>query len=134
MQPVIGRQELYRIMDNFLKDENRGISIRLFAELCGLSKQTILVVFVRKEERMTEKTQRRVSMAYTNWKNGEVAVMQNRDKTRFVQYRKEAKPKLARSMAIEFVNGSVKIKTGIRNKGDYSDYDINEQLTGKING
>jgi len=91
-------------------------------------------VFVRKEERMTEKTQRRVSMAYTNWKNGEVAVMQNRDKTRFVQYRKEAKPKLARSMAIEFVNGSVKIKTGIRNKGDYSDYDINEQLTGKING
>jgi glutamate synthase domain-containing protein 2 len=133
MQPVIGRQELYRIMDNFLKDENRGISIQLFAELCGLSKKTILVVFVHKEERMTEKTQRRVSMAYTNWKNGEVSIMQNRDKTKFVQYRKEAKPKMAKSMAIEFVNGSVRIKTGIRNKSDYSNYNIDEQLTGKIN-
>lgn len=130
---MIGRQELYRIMDNFLKDENRGISIQLFAELCGLSKKTILVVFVHKEERMTEKTQRRVSMAYTNWKNGEVSIMQNRDKTKFVEYRKEAKPKMAKSMAIEFVNGSVRIKAGIRNKSDYSNYNIDEQLTGKIN-
>jgi len=36
-------------------------------------------------------------MAYTNWKNGEVSIMQNRDKTKFVQYRKEAKPKMAKS-------------------------------------
>ena len=128
MQPVIPRQDLKRTIKRFLSDKNRGISIPLFAELCGVSVAILRLVFIKEEEPLTEYVQRRVSKGYQSWVRGEVAVMMNRDQTRFVQYRKEAKPKVARSMGLEVQNGQIKLKIGLKNKADYSNLDIDEQL------
>jgi AraC-like DNA-binding protein len=130
MYPVILRKQLQKIIQRFFADENRGISVALFAEAAGLSEKTLYNVFVHNETAMTEMVQRRVSKAYNAWLNGELAIMMNRNQTRFVQYRKVPQPKLTRSMGLEFSNGSIKIKTGIRNKADYSGSDLDEQLKG----
>lgn len=128
MQPVISRLELKRTIKRFLTDKNRGISIPLFAELCGVSVAILRLVFIKEEEPLTEYVQRRVSKGYQSWVRGEIAVMMNRDQTRFVQYRKEAKPKVARFMGLEVQNGQIKLKIGLKNKADYSNLDIDEQL------
>jgi hypothetical protein len=128
MQPVIPRQDLKRTIKRFLSDKNRGISIPLFAELCGVSVAILRLVFIKEEEPLTEYVQRRVSKGYQSWLRGEVAVMMNRDQTRFVQYRKEPKPRVARSIGLEVQNGQIKLKIGLKNKADYSNLDIDEQL------
>lgn len=128
MQPVIPRQDLKRTIQRFLSDKNRGISIPLFAELCGVSVAILRLVFIKEEEPLTEYVQRRVSKGYQSWLRGEVAVMMNRDQTRFVQYRKEPKPRVARSIGLEVQNGQIKLKIGLKNKADYSNLDIDEQL------
>jgi hypothetical protein len=128
MQPVIPRQDLKRTIKRFLSDKNRGISIPLFAELCGVSVAILRLVFLKEEEPLTEYVQRRVSKGYQSWLRGEVAVMMNRDQTRFVQYRKESKPRMARSMGLQVENGQIKLKIGLKNKADYSNLDIDEQL------
>ena len=116
------------IIKRFLKDKDRGISVQLFADLAGMSKGHLMDVFFYETEPLTETVQRRVSKAYTEWRDGEVAIMQNRDNTKFVQYRKEAQPVMERSNALQFVNGGIKIKMGITNKYDYEVNDLDEQL------
>ena len=116
----IPKAELRKIMKRFLRDSQRGISIELFAQLAGLSASIIKSVFVYETEPLTEYVQRRVSKAYTEWKNGEVSIMQNRDQTRFVQYRKDAKPVLEKKNSLQLVNGQIKLKIGIENRYDYS--------------
>ena len=124
------KTELRRIIKRFLQDKNRGISISLFAELAGLSTSHIRDVFLNESEPMTEYVQRRVSKAYQEWIKGEVAIMQNRDTSLFVQYRKEAKPILHKSSKLTLINGEIKINMGIKPKYDYSDLTLDEQLKG----
>ena len=127
---IHSRTDLRRIIKRFLKDKNRGISIPLFAELAGLSTSHIRDVFINESEPLTEYVQRRVSKAYQEWINGEVAIMQNRDTSLFVQYRKEAKPILHKSSKLTLINGEIKINMGIKPKYDYSDLTLDEQLKG----
>lgn len=105
----------------FLADENRGVSIDLFAELCGISKSTLVDVFTEEKYPMSEYVQRRVSKGYKEWRNGEVAVMQNRNNSRFLQYRKEPKPRIARGYGLQVVGSEIKLKIGLVNKADYDD-------------
>lgn len=128
---VIHKKELHRIISNFINDDNRGISINLFCELAGISPNTFLDVFQRNVHPMTEYVQRKVSKAYQAWVNGEVAIMANRDHTRFVQYRKEPKPRLVRGVGLQVVDGQIRMKIGVRNKADYSNRNLDEQLRGK---
>ena len=130
MQPTIPKHELKHIMYNFLSDLDRGISVNLFAEIAGLSPGHIHDVFVYQTEPLTEYVQRRVSKAYKAWVNGEVAIMQNRDNTKFVQYRKEAKPLMQRSLGLKVTNDGIKINLGIKTKYDYSGYTLDDQLKG----
>lgn len=127
---IHSRTDLRRIIKRFLKDKNRGISIPLFAELAGLSTSHIRDVFINESEPLTEYVQRRVSKSYQEWINGEVAIMQNRDTSLFVQYRKEAKPILHKSSKLTLINGEIKINMGIKPKYDYSDLTLDEQLKG----
>jgi hypothetical protein len=69
----------------------------------------------------------RVSKAYISWKKGEIAVMQNWDNTRFTEYRKVAKPRLARGYGLQVVNGEIKMKLGIVNKADYEHLGVNQK-------
>lgn len=126
-QPLTKR-ELMRQVRRFLKDQNRGISTKLFAELCGIDRSHLLDVFIYRVHPLTEYIQRRVDKGFKAWQRGEVAIMQNQDNTRFVAYRKEAKPRLARSTSLQMVNGAIKIKVGIINRGDYSADTLDEQL------
>jgi len=128
---IHSRSDLRRIIKRFLQDKNRGISIPLFADLAGLSVSHIRDVFLNETEPMTEYVQRRVSKAYQEWINGEVAIMRNRDTSLFVQYRKEPKPVLHKSSKLTLINGEIKINMGIKPKYDYSDLTLDEQLKGR---
>ena len=128
---IHSRSDLRRIIKRFLQDKERGISIPLFADLAGLSVAHIRDVFLNETEPLTEYVQRRVSKAYQEWIGGEVAIMQNRDRSLFVQYRKESKPVLHKSTKLTLVNGEIKINLGIKPRHDYSDLTLDEQLKGK---
>lgn len=131
MMQVIPKAELLQLVKRFLADPNRAMSIDLFAELSGLSKNTIVNVFQNETHPMTEITQRRVSKAYKSVVNGEVIVMQNKDKTRFIQYRKEPQLRLVKSNRISLVNGNLKVQLGVVNRNDYSRQNLDEQLRRK---
>lgn len=128
MSQSLTKRELMRQLRRFIKDQNRGISMKLFAELCGLDRTHILDVFLYRVSPLTEYVQIRASKGYTAWKNGEVAIMQNRDNTKFVAFRREEKPRLARTTGLQVVNGEIKIKVGISNRGDYSGTTLDEAL------
>jgi len=131
MRSAIPKMELKRIMKRFLQDKDRGISIDLFADLAGVSTNHIRDVFLDESEPLTEYMQRRVSKAYIEWVNGEIAIMQNRDNTRFVQYRKQAKPDMVKTTGLHLVNGEIKVRVGITNRSDYSVLTLDEQLKGR---
>lgn len=130
MKPTLPKQVLRKVIKRFLLDRNRGISMDLFADLCGVSRKTLQAVFVDEEELLSEYIQRRVSKGYTEWQNGEIAVMQNQDRTKFLQYRKEAKPVLKKVTRLNVVNGQIRIDVGIKNRFDYSYNTLDEQLKG----
>ena len=128
IQAVMPKKQLLIEVKRFLKDPDRGISIRLFAELCGVTKRHLLDVFYFRSEPLTEYMQIRVSKGYKAWQNGEVAIMQNQDKTKFVTFRKVARQRLTQSTGLQVVNGEIKIKVGISNQGDYSQQTLGEAL------
>lgn len=134
MRTVISRVDLMRIMKKFLKDENRGISQKLFSELAGVSIGHLLDVFIYEEQPLTEWMQRRVSKAYKHFRDGEVAIMQERNNHKYVEYRRQPKPRMARSMGLQVQNGVIKLRIGIKNRVDYEERDIDEQLRGKRYG
>lgn len=125
---VLTKSELNVIIHRFLKDENRGISYKLFADLAGIDESTLTKVFLYRTMPMSEFVQRRVSRAYTEWMDGRVAVMERIDGTRYIQYRREAKPRLARLQRLQVVNGKVQLKVGISNRADYSQPTLDEQM------
>jgi glutamate synthase domain-containing protein 2 len=128
MSGVIPKKELHSLMKRFFADKNRGISVALFAELAGCSKTTIEDCFIFDKMPISETTQRRVSKAYEHYLNGNVAIMQNRDLSRFVKYRDKPQPHYVKSQRISVVNGEVKISLGIKNRRDYSQESLDEQL------
>ena len=128
MMPTLPKAVLRKAIKRFLQDKDRGISVELFAQLAGLSKSHIKDVFVYETEPLTEYVQRRVSKAYNEWTSGEVAIMQNRDNTRFVQYRKESKPIMQKKTTLQMVDGKIGLKIGIAPKYDYLTQTLDEQL------
>jgi len=128
MMPTLPKALLRKAMKRFLQDKDRGISVELFAQLAGLSKSHIKDVFVYETEPLTEYVQRRVSKAYNEWTSGEVAIMQNQDNTRFVQYRKESKPVMQKKTTLQMVDGKIGLKIGIAPKYDYLTATLDEQL------
>ena len=129
MDPKIyPKGELYRMMDRFHKDPKRVISWHFLAEMTGLSEGHLKDVFVNKKHPLTEMIQIRVSYAMRRIEAGEVQIMQNHDRTRFIQYNKENKPKIVRSNGLRVQNGQIRLKLGLRNAIDYSDETFDEQL------
>jgi len=126
--PILPKAQLLKEIKRFAKDKNRGISLHLFADLCGISFSLFRDVFINEIDPMTENTQIRVSRAYAAYQRGEVAVMQNRDNTRFVQFRKEAKPVMVRHTGLQVINGEIKMQIGLKPKYDYSQESLDEQI------
>jgi hypothetical protein len=97
----------------------------MFAELCGINKDHMRDVFLYQTEPLTETVQIRVNKGYDAWKKGLVRTMQRRNQTRFVDYRPEPKPDIAPSMGLKLVGGQLKLRVGMVNRHDYSEYDLN---------
>lgn len=126
MYTAVPKRELVKVVNRFLKNQDRGISIALFAELAGVSESTMKNVFVTMIDPLTETVQHRVSQAYHAFINGEVAVMQNKDRTKFTQYRKEPKPLMKKTMGVTLTNEGLKIKLGVKPKHDYQEPTLEE--------
>ena len=129
MKPLT-KVELKRQIRRFLKDKDRGISQALFAELAGIHKEHLLDVFMTEEAPLTEYVQNRVSRAYQQWMAGRVKVMRRVDNTRYVDYRKEAKPPLRAAMGLKVTSDGIKLRVGMVNRHDYSEIDLDEALRG----
>lgn len=130
MTKIYPKTELFRLMERFYADKERGISIKLFCELCGIGVQTWKDVFVYNKQPLSERMQIRVSKGYNEWLQGRVRIMQNHDQTRFVDYRKEAKPPLMASTALQLTPDGFKVRVGMVNRHDYSQPDLDEALRG----
>lgn len=126
-QAVLTKAELRRIIPRFIADKKRGISLENFCEIAGVGKTNLYEIFIYKNHELSEIVQRRLSKAYLHWRNGDIRVMVNRDNSKFPDYRKEPKPRLARGYGIELKDGRIQLKIGIRNRADYGPT-IDEQL------
>ena len=130
MQPILTKIELKRIIKRFFADQERGISIKLFCELCCISEKHMLDVFLYESQPLTEYIQRRVSKGYQEWRAGNVKVMKNRDNTRFVEYRKTSQPPIYRATGLKVTPEGIKLRVGLVNRHDYSELDLDEALRG----
>lgn len=129
MQKVRTKAELMRIVPRFIKDKNRGISIKLFCDVCGISERTLMDVFIHHVEMMSERTQRRVDKGITHFMNGDLVVWQHKYyNTKRVEYREKPKPFARKSFQITVKDGQIGLKVGMKQRGDYSDPNLDELL------
>jgi len=127
---ALSKSELLKQMKRFVADKDRGISIPLFCDLAGMSTAHFRDVFVDEKHPLTETVQRRVNKAYIHWKLGMVRVMKRNDNTRYVDYRREAKPAIMPTMGLKLTSDGIKLRVGMVNRHDYSETDLNEALRG----
>jgi hypothetical protein len=127
---ALSKSELIKQMKRFVADKDRGISIPLFCDLAGMSPAHFRDVFVDEKHPLTETVQRRVNKAYIHWKLGMVKVMKRNDNTRYVDYRREAKPAIMPTMGLKLTSDGIKLRVGMVNRHDYSETDLNEALRG----
>ena len=74
MQPLT-KQQLKKELKLFLDDKDRGISIRNFCEIAGISERLFNYIIKENKLPMTESTQRGLNRAYIHWKEGKIKVM-----------------------------------------------------------
>ena len=127
---LLSKSQLKTEVKRLLLDPDRGISVAMFAELCGVSVQTLRQVFISQELLLTEYVQQRVNKGYAELKAGNVRVMKRPDNTRYVDYRKESKPVFAPSIGLRVTTEGIKLRIGLKNRHDYSEDSLDEQLRG----
>jgi hypothetical protein len=118
------KDELKRQIRKFLIDGDRGISHKMFAELCGINVDHMRDVFMYNKAPLTEMVQTRVNRGYHYWKQGLVRTMQRKDRTVYVDYRKEAKPVFAPKYGLQVKDGKIVMRIGMVNRYDYSERDL----------
>lgn len=124
------KAELKRQVKKMLRDPNRGISIDLFAELCGVSPRHLTAVFLEESVPLTEMVQIRVNRGLHEMQEGRVKIMKRPNNTRYVDYRREAKPVLTPHMGLTATSEGIKLKIGLKNRSDYSGVDLDEAMRG----
>jgi len=129
MMKVMTKAEIYRQMDRFWKDTDKTLSIRMFAELSGLSQSLLTRVFYVKDMDMSEHTQIAVSRALERMTRGDVVMVYDKGNKRRLIYRQEPKPRLAKSIGLTVDGGKIGLKVDIKNKSDYSRPGFDEQFT-----
>jgi len=127
---VLTKAELYRRMARFQEDDKTPWSWPMLAELCGMNSDHLRDVFLYRTNPITEVTQIRVSKALQRIERGDVTVMRNKNKTRFIRYNNTPQVRAARGNRIVLMDGKLRVKPGIINKNDYSQITLKEQLEG----
>jgi hypothetical protein len=129
MMTILSKAEIYRQMERFWKDQDKTLSIAMFAELSGLSASLLKRVFQVKDIPMSEHTQIAVSRALERMTRGDVVMVYDKGNKRRLIYRQEPRPRLAKSMNLTNDGGKIALKVGIKNKSDYSKPGFDEQFT-----
>lgn len=130
MMGVTHRKNLLHELRRFSEDETRGISLEHFADLAGLSPTTFRFILDGRLP-MSEWSQIRLFKALTEWRCGDVKIMQRRDRTKYLDYNKEPKPVVRRTLQLQSDGKVVKLKVGLRQRGDYSEPTLGETLDGE---
>ena len=128
--PILSKTELKKQVKKYIADPERVLSIALFAELCGMSLLHFRDVFITDRSPVSENVQMRANKALEAVKNGEVRVMQRRNLSRYVEYRKVAQPNIQPSMGLKVTSEGIKLRVGMVNRHDYSQPDLDEALRG----
>ena len=128
MMKIMSKAEIDRQMERFWKDQDKTLSIPMFAELSGLSVTLLNRVFYVKDMDMSEHTQIAVSRALERMTRGDVVMVYDKGNKRRLIYRQEPRPRLAKSMRLTNDGGKIALKVGIKNKSDYSKPGFDEQF------
>jgi len=122
MQPL-SKDQLKIEMKRFYLDKDRGISIKLFAELAGVNIEHFYDVFIYDKQPLTEYIQKRVNKAYREWKQGKVQVMRKITRETYVDYKKEPVLPMRKHLGLKVENGQIVINLGVKNRHDYANFD-----------
>jgi hypothetical protein len=131
MDKALLKSDLRRRMKRFFEDERRGISIDLFADLCGVHPRNLRKIFIEETETLTENVQIRVSRALMAHQRGQLRVMEDPiSKKRHSEYRPrgEEKPRMVKAITFKIAGGAIKLSPGVVNRQDYSRPDLDELL------
>jgi AraC-like DNA-binding protein len=131
MIDVLNKAEIYRRMERYLEEEDRIVSVKFLAELAGLSERLIFGIFVGGTHTMSEETQVRMSRALERLERGDVTVMRNRNRTKYLQYNNTPKPRIVRGYGLQLDGGKISLKIGLKNKANFSNLTFKEQMERK---
>jgi len=127
-ETVYSKKEVMRLVARIFSDPNPGITVNLFADLCGVSNTVIRDVFLRKTLPLSARLQYRASKAYHALRNGETIQKRFRFGREEIEFRKEPKPELRRETRLVFTPDGFKVHSAVRNKYDYSILRLDEQM------
>jgi hypothetical protein len=125
---VLTNAELFKRLDRFQADANSPWSWAMLADLVGFSETTLRNTFIYRTMPISMVMQVRMSKALEQIERGDVTVMYNKDRSRFIQYNQTPKPRAGRSNKLVFEGGQIRVKPGIVNKNDYSKPTLLEQM------
>jgi hypothetical protein len=128
MNEVLSKAEIYRRMERYLEEEDRVMSVKFLAELAGLSERLIFGIFVGGTHTMSEESQVRMSRALERLERGDVTVMRNRNRTKFMQYNSTPKPRVVRGYGLKLDGGKITLNIGPKNRADFSKPNFREQM------
>jgi len=110
-------------MKLFLEDKDRGISIKNFCELAGISDRLFFYIFREGTAPLTEETQRGLNRAYKHWKEGKIRVMKKRTNETYPDYRKEPVQPLIPMSKLVMTHTGFKVQNKPLNRHDYANFD-----------
>ena len=131
MNEVLSKAEIYRRMERYLEEEDRIMSVKFLAELAGLSERLIFGIFVGGTHTMSEESQVRMSRALQRLERGDVTVMRNRNRTKYLQYNQQPKPRVVRGYGLKLDGGKITLNIGLKNRADFSKRTFKEQMESK---
>jgi hypothetical protein len=126
---MMTRKAILAAMKRFDADKGKVISMRMLCELAGISHDTYQNVRDGRSP-MTEVTQIRLERALGAVERGEVKIMRRPDQTKFISYRRHAKPDMRRGFSLTVKGGRIAIRTGLQNASDYTRTTFGEELDG----
>ena len=131
MEKITTKAELRKMFKRFHADERRGISLALFADMCGITVGHLYQVFITETEPLTEVTQIRVSRALEAHRKGQLRVMENPlNRKRHAEYRPkgEEKPRIVKAVSFVVNNGKIGLQPRPVNRQDFSRLSLDEQI------
>jgi len=119
----LDKKTLKKELKLFLDDKDRGISIKNFCEIAGISDRLFMYIIKENKLPMTESVQRGLNRAYMHWKEGRLRVMKKHTNETYPDYRKEPVQPLIPMSKLVMTNTGFKVQNKPLNRHDYANFD-----------